>query len=220
MAMEYISIVCKPSSVNRGRDQRWSKYTPITCGPDFLYMVHWPASKNNSVCYRLEPNGYKTTQECVQPFLCEQWAKSKMKQRQPKNMWVRFLVHGTHDTHMCTHTRAWTCAHAYRHTQSSSSNSNSSDSNSYNNNHGTPGAWSAWEPRVTPGSRRCRSYPYNACNQMATDATTMSCTEPEVRGSQEFSLAPDDVGVTPTTPAIKWLRIRIHICIHIGLAKA
>ena len=30
--------------------------------------------------------------------------------------------------------------------------------------------------------------------------------EPEVRGSQELPLAPDDVGVTPTTPAIKWLR--------------
>jgi hypothetical protein len=43
-------------------------------------------------------------------------------------------------------------------------------------------------------------YPYNACNKMATDATTM---EPEVRGSQELPLAPDDVGVTPTTPAIK-----------------
>jgi hypothetical protein len=27
--------------------------------------------------------------------------------------------------------------------------------------------FSAWEPRVTPGSRRCRSYPYNACHQMS-----------------------------------------------------
>jgi hypothetical protein len=34
----------------------------------------------------------------------------------------------------------------------------------------------------------------------------MARTEPEVRGSQELPLAPDDVGVTPTTPAIKWLR--------------
>jgi len=40
---------------------------------------------------------------------------------------------------------------------------------------------------------------------MATDAT-MARTEPEVHGSQELPLAPDDVGVAPTTPAIKWLR--------------
>ena len=35
--------------------------------------------------------------------------------------------------------------------------------------------------------------------------------EPEVRGSQELPLAPDDVGVTPTTPALKWLRT---LCAH------
>jgi hypothetical protein len=49
--------------------------------------------------------------------------------------------------------------------------------------------------------------PHNAAPEGGQYMICMqSAWEPEVRGRQELPLAPDDVGVTPTTPAIKWLR--------------
>jgi hypothetical protein len=58
----------------------------------------------------------------------------------------------------------------------------------------------AWKPRVAPGFRRCESYPYIDCNAWRAGSCTsdfnLQCKE-----AKSLPLAPDDVGVTPTSPA-------------------
>ena len=58
----------------------------------------------------------------------------------------------------------------------------------------------AWKPRDAPGFRRCKSYPYIDCNAWRAGSCTsdfnLQCKE-----AKSLPLAPDDVGVTPTSPA-------------------